>query len=132
MLQEGVGEQNAIQFDSCSPRETIVVTTRSSAYELVAVDGAQGHFLVRGGTHFPEFRSALFLASTRDDGSVASRTIDIGLRMRFMSGDQSYFTSAVQSLCRRPASGASTECAGASEPGAPRDSSGSPTILAAA
>jgi hypothetical protein len=132
MSQDGVGEQKSIRLDSCSSRETIVVTTRSSVYELVVVDGAQGHFLVRGGTHFPEFRRALFLASTRDDGSVASRTIDIGLRMKFMSGDRSYLTSAVQSICRHSASGASTECAEESERGAPRDSPGSPTILAAA
>jgi hypothetical protein len=132
MSHDGVGEQKAIHLDSCSARETIVVTTRSSVYELVVVDDAQGHFLVRGGTHFEEFRPAVFLASTRDDGSVAPRTIDIGLRMRFVSGDRSYFTSAVQSICRHPASGTSTDSAEASERGALRDSSGSPTILAAA
>ena len=129
MSQDGVGRQMPIQIDSCSAQEMIVVTTRSSVYELVVVRGDHGHISVRGGRHFPEFRSALFLYSTRDDGLVAPRTIDIGLRMKFMSGDQSYLTSAVQSICRRLASGASTECAQPpDESRVPRDSHGSPTV----
>jgi hypothetical protein len=122
----------SIQIDSCSAQEMIVVTTRSSVYEMVVVRGDHGHISVRGGSHFPEFRSALFLCSTRDDGSVAPRTIDIGLRMKFLSGDRSYLTSAVQSICRRTASGGSTECAEASERGATENSLRSTTILAAA
>jgi len=131
MSQDGVGKQMSIQLDSCSAQEMIVVTTRSSVYELVVVRGDHGHISVRGGRHFPEFRSALFLCSTRNDGSVALRTIDIGLGMKFMSGDRSYLTSAVQSICRRTASG-STECAEASERGATENSLRSTTILAAA
>jgi hypothetical protein len=121
-----------IQFDSCSAQEMIVVTTRSSVYELVVVRGDHGHISVRGGRHFPEFQSALFLYSTRDDGLVAPRSIDIGLRMKFVSGDRSYLTSAVQSICRCPAGGASTECAEASERLAPRDSLAAATICSAA
>ena len=103
MSQDGVGRQMPIQIDSCPAQEMIVVTTRSSVYELVVVRGDHGHISVRGGSHFPEFQSALFLYSTRDDGVVAHRTIDIGLRMKFLSGDRSYLTSAVQSICRCPA-----------------------------
>src|SRR4030095_8572980 len=118
MSQDGVVKQMSIQLNSCSAQEMIVVTTRSSLYELVVVRGDHGHILVRGGRHFAEFRNALFLFSTRDDGLVAPRTIDIGLRMKFVSGDQAYLTSAVQSICRRTAIGGSTECAEASEWGA--------------
>ena len=121
----------AIYVDSCEAQETIVITTRSSVYELVVLRSARGLIVVRGGRHFPEFQSALFLCSTRNDGSVALRTIDIGLGMKFMSGDRSYLTSAVQSICRRTASG-STECAEASERGATENSLRSTTILAAA
>ena len=80
---------------------------------------------------FPEVPRALFLGSTADDGSVAPRTIDIGLRMKFVSGDRSFLTSPVQSLCRRPASAASTECAQQpSEPGARSQTRRcSPTVL---
>jgi hypothetical protein len=92
-------------------REAIVVTTRSSVYELVVLRSARGLIVVRGGRHFPKSRRALFLGSMADDGSVALRTIDVGLRMRFVSGNQSFLTSPVQSICRRPASAASTECA---------------------
>jgi len=121
-----------IQIDSCSAQEMIVVTTCSSVYELVVVRGDHGHISVRGGSHFPEFQSALFLYSKRDDGLVAPRTIDIGLRMKFVSGDRSYLTSTVQSICRRPVSSASTECTEASERVAPRGSLGAATICSAA
>lgn len=120
----------SIQIDSCAARETIVVSTRSSVYELVVLRGARGLLAVRGGRHFPKFRRAVFLASTADDGSVAPRTIDIGLRMKFLSGNRSFLTSPVQSICRRPAGAASTECAQRpNEPRVPRDSAGSPTAL---
>ena len=93
----------SIHIDSCAARDTIVVTTFSSVYELIVLRGNRGQLLVRGGRHFPKFRRALFLGSTAEDGSVAPRTIDIGLRMRLVSGNQSFFTSPVQSMCRRPA-----------------------------
>ena len=122
----------AIHIDSCAPQEAFVVRTRSSVYELVVVSGDQGHILVRGGRHFPEFRSALFLCSTRDDGSVAPRTIEIGLGMKFLSGDRSYLTSVVQSICRRPNGATATECVQQpSEPGVHRGSDGSPTVVEA-
>jgi hypothetical protein len=101
----------SIQIDSCAARETIVVTTRSSVYELIVLRGAQGLLVVRGGRHFPKFRRALFLGSLADDGAVAPRTIDVGLRMKFVSGNQSFLTSPVQSILRRPAGAASTQCA---------------------
>jgi hypothetical protein len=123
----------SIQIDSCAARETIVVTTRSSVYELIVLRGAQGLLVMRGGRHFPKFRRALFLGSLADDGSVAPRTIDIGLRMRFVSGNRSFLSSPVQSVCRRPASAASTECAQQpNQPAVPRDSHGSPTVLTGA
>src|SRR5688572_24393835 len=50
----------SIQIDSCSAREKIVVTTRSSVYELVILRGDRGSICVRGGRHFPKFRRALF------------------------------------------------------------------------
>jgi hypothetical protein len=119
----------SIQIESCAARETIVLNTRSSVYELVVLDGAQGHIEVRGGSHFPKFRRALFLGSMADDGSVAPRTIDIGRRMKFVSGNESFLTSPVQSICRCGASAASTECGQQrTEPGVPRDSQGSTIV----
>ena len=120
-------------IDSCAPREAIVVRTRSSVYELIVLRGPQGLILVRGGKHFPKFRRALFLGSTADDDSFAPRTIDIGLRMKFVSGDRSFLTSAVESICRRPAGSASMDCA--QQPGGSRvhrDSHSSPTVLGVA
>ena len=97
-----------IDLGSCTARDTIVVNTRASAYELIVLRGDEGDLLVRGGSHFTEFRRVLFVGSTADDGSLHPRTIDIGLRMRFFCGDRLVTTSAVQSLSQCPASAAST------------------------
>jgi hypothetical protein len=100
-----------IDLGSCTARETIVVNTRASVYELIVLRGDEGDVLVRGGSHFTEFRQVLFVGSTADGGSLHPRTIDIGLRMQFYCGDRLVTTSAVQSIAQRPASAASTECA---------------------
>jgi hypothetical protein len=123
----------SIQIDSCAARETIVVSTRSSVYELIVLRGDRGRILVRGGSHFPKFRRALFLGSTADGVSVEPCTIDVGLRMKFISRDRVFCTSAVQSIRRHPAIAASTECEQKpNETGVPQDSHGSPSALAAA
>ena len=101
----------SIDLGSCAVRETIVVNTRASVYELIVLRGDEGNVLVRGGSHFTEFRRVLFVGSTAVDGSLHPRTIDIGLRMQFNCGDRLVITSPVESLTRRPASAASTECA---------------------
>ena len=101
----------AIDLGSCAVRVTIVVNTRASVYELIVLRGDEGDVLLRGGSHFTEFRRVLFVGSTADDGSLHPSTIDIGLRMRFICGDRLVTTSAVQSVSRRPASAASSECA---------------------
>jgi hypothetical protein len=113
----------SIQMDSCSARDTIVVDTRSSVYELVVLRGDRGYILVRGGRYFPEFRRALFVGSIADDGSVATRTIDIGLRMKFVSGNRSFLTSPVQSICQPPTGPAPQGCTQQpNQPGVPPDS----------
>ena len=101
----------SIDLGSCAVRETIVVNTRASVYELIVLRGDEGDVLVRGGSHFTEFRRVRFVGSTAEGGSLHPRTIDIGLRMQFICGGQLVITSAVQSLTRRCASAASTECA---------------------
>ena len=103
----------SIDLGSCAVRETIIVNTRASVYELIVLRGDEADVLVRGGRHFTEFRRVLFVGSTADSGSFHPRTIGIALRMHFICGDQLVTTSAVQSLSRRRASAASTECAAA-------------------
>ena len=107
----------SIHLDSCEELETIVVKTGSSVYELVVLRGDCGDVLLRGGRHFEEFRRVLFLGSTAGGGSLVPRTIDVGLRMKFIVADGFFITSAVESLSRRLASAASPECARRSEPG---------------
>jgi hypothetical protein len=86
---------------------------------------------MRGGKHLPKFRRAVFLGSTADDGSVEPLTIDVGLRMKFASGNRFFVTSAVQSICRCSSSTTPTECAQLpDESRVPRDSHGSPTVMA--
>ena len=60
----------SIYIDACAAQETIVVTTRSSVYELVVLRGDRGDVLVRGGRHFTEFSPVVFLGSVADDGSL--------------------------------------------------------------
>ena len=58
----------SIDLGSCAVRETIVVNTRASVYELIVLRGDEGDVLVRGGSHFTEFRRVLFVGSTADGG----------------------------------------------------------------
>jgi hypothetical protein len=101
----------SIDIASCAASETVVVKTRSSVYELVALRGNSGEVLVRGGSHFKRFCRALFVGSIRNDGALERHTIDIGLRMRFYFDNLVIITSPVESLSRHLASAATTECA---------------------
>ena len=73
-----------IDLGSCTAWDTIVVKTRASVYVLVVLRGDAGNVLMRGGSHFREFRRLLFAGSIADDGSLHPRTIDIGLHMQFI------------------------------------------------
>jgi hypothetical protein len=102
----------SIHIDSCVERETLVVTTRSSVYQLIVLRG-DGAVLVRGGSHFTEFRRAVFLGATAEGDSLDPRTIDIGLRMMFVLDERLFITSEVQSVFRPHAKATSMECAAA-------------------
>jgi hypothetical protein len=65
-----------IHIDSCAEHEALVVTTRSSVYELIVRRGDRGDVLLRGGEHFRELRRVVFLGSTADGGSLEPRTIE--------------------------------------------------------
>ena len=103
----------AIYVDSCEAQETVVITTRSSVYELVFVRADRGDVLVRGGRYFTEFSPVLFLGSIADDGSLNRDTIDIGGRLKFAFGEQFVITSPVESVSRDSAGAVSPECAAA-------------------
>ena len=100
----------SIHIDSCAAQDTIVITTRSSIYELVVLHGDRGDVLVRGGRHLTAVTRGLFLGSITDDGSLEPQIIAIGLRMRFVCGGRFLITSPVQSLSCRSAD-AALECA---------------------
>ena len=101
----------AICVDSCRTQEIILVTTRSSVYELVVLRGDRGDVLVRGGRHFTEVTPALFLGSIAADGSLERHTIGIGLRLKFVLGERFVVTSPVQSLSHDNVSTTSRKCA---------------------
>ena len=103
-------QSNGDPRDSCAGPETIVITTRSSVYELVVLRGDRGDALVRGGSHFIEATPVLFLGSIADDGSMEADTIGIGLRMKFVCDGRCVITSPVQSLSCRSADAAPLEC----------------------
>lgn len=89
----------AIRLDKCSVLDLIVVTTRSSVYELIVLRGDTGDVQVRGGDQFPGFRPVRFMGSTIGGGSLKPRTIEIGWRMEFrVDTSMVVTTSAVQAL----------------------------------
>ena len=97
----------SIRIDTLTEQESIVVTTRGSVYELTVLRGDRGEVLVRGGHQFPEYRQARLLGSIADDGLFGLRTIGVGLRMQFVTGDLCVLTSPVRSFSRRSTSGGS-------------------------
>jgi hypothetical protein len=100
----------SLQIDACAARDTFVIRTLSSVYELIVLDGDQGDVSLRGGRYSPEFQRVLFLGSITDDGSFEPRTIGVGRRMKFFAGDRFIVTSAIQSLSRHPTSVAPVSC----------------------
>ena len=97
-----------IHVETCTAQDTIVITTRSSVYELVVPRDDRGDVLVRGGRYFTEVTRAFFLGSIADDGSLEPHTVGIGLRMKFACGGRFVITSPVQSLSCRSADAAAT------------------------
>lgn len=91
----------SIRIDECADRQTILVRTRFSEYELTVLRG-DGDVLMRGGRHFTEFQRAVFLGSAAAAGSFQSLTIDVGLCMRFVVADRLFVTSPVESLSPIP------------------------------
>jgi hypothetical protein len=80
----------AIYVDSCVTQETVVITTRSSVYELVVLPGDRGEVLVRGGRHFTESRVCYF--SVRLHSTVRwNRTpsVSVGACSLFVVADSS-------------------------------------------
>jgi hypothetical protein len=103
----------SFSLDSCDAQETIVVTTRSSIYELVVRRGDRGDVLVRGGRYFTDFSPVLFLGSIAVDGAFKRHTIDVGDRLKFVVGEQFVITSPVESLTHDSTRAISPECAAA-------------------
>jgi len=103
----------SILIDACAAQDTIVVTTRSSVYELVVLRGDRGEVLVRGGRHFDEARAVILLGSVAGDGSLRPHTIAVGLRMAFAAHERCIVTSSVQSYSSDGAAKASLACAAA-------------------
>jgi len=90
-----LGSSNgAVRVDLCAPFEMIVVATRGSVYELIVLHGEKGDVLVRGGSHFPEFRRVRFVGSTAGGAMLKLRTIDVGLEMEFHLGPGSIVTTS--------------------------------------
>ena len=102
---------NTVALDSCAAQDTIVITTRSSVYELVVLRGDRGDVFVRGGRHFTAVTQVQLLGSIADDGTLEPHTISIGRRMTFVFGERFVVTSPVQSLSHDNVStAASLEC----------------------
>ena len=100
----------SIYVDSCEAQEKIVVTGRSSVYELVFLRADKVTVRTRRQV-FHRISPVLFLGSIADDGSFKRDTIDVGGRLKFVFGEQLIITSTVESLSRDSAGAISPECA---------------------
>ena len=91
---------SAIQLDSCTPFEPIVVKTHGSVYQLIVVSRRTGEVMVRGGRFFPEFRPAILTGSRSAGNALKLRSLEVGLRMEFQTDKRFVITSAVEELSR--------------------------------
>jgi hypothetical protein len=87
---------DSIRLTSCRPLQTIIVSTLTSVYELIVLDGEAGDVIIQGGSHFPELRRACFIGSSTPDSEFKVNCIEVGLRMRVCAGDRIIVTSPVQ------------------------------------
>ena len=95
------GSDDAIQLESCPALELIVVTTRSSVYDVVVLSGHGGDVVIRGGRFFPEFRRAKLVGSTTGGSAVKLRNVRVGFHMELNVDGQRVVTSRIQRLSRR-------------------------------
>jgi hypothetical protein len=97
----GSGEESRIRLGSCASFDRVVVTTLSSVYELIVLNGSRGDVLVRGG-RFDEFRRGRVLGSTAGGSALMINAIDVGLRLELQVGGKTMLTSQVQTARRMP------------------------------
>jgi hypothetical protein len=94
---------DAIDLESCSELEWIVVRTRASVYDVIVLSGREGEVMIRGGRFFPEFRRASLSGSIVGRSAVKLRTICVGTLLEFRVDDKSFVTSRVEAVTRRTA-----------------------------
>ena len=95
-----VTPDNTIDLESCDELEWIVVTTRSSVYDVIVLSGREGEVMIRGGRLFPEFRRAILTGSLLGRSAIKSRSICVGMHLEFRVDDKSFVTSRMQAVTR--------------------------------
>ena len=90
----------AIDLESCSELDWVVVKTRSSVYDVIVLSGREGEVVIRGGRFFPEFRRAILTGSIFGGSAVKLRSICVGMHLEFHVDDKSFVTSRVQAVTR--------------------------------
>ena len=92
-----------IHLDTCSEHEWIVVTTRSSVYDVLVLSGNTAEVMVRGGRFFPEFRRATVAGSILGAAAgVNLGSICKGMHLLLDDGEKPVITSRIQSVSRHP------------------------------
>ena len=89
-----------VRLESCAELEWIVVTTHATVYDLIVLDGPEGHVMVRGGRFFRHFQPAIVTGSTFGGTAVQRRTIGVGLFLEFNVDGKPIVTSRVEALSR--------------------------------
>ena len=104
--KQTIGERAAarlgdvVELGACPELAWITVKTSRSSYDVVVLDGDTGDVMVRGGSHFPEFRRATVTGSLFSGIAVMLRTIAVGLNLEFVIDGASVVTSRVQAISR--------------------------------
>ena len=98
--RSAMGLGDCVELDSCPELEWITVKTSRSTYDIVVLSGDSGAVMVRGGSLFPEFRSATITGSLFNGIAVKLRTIAVGLNLEFLVDGMSVITSRVRAVSR--------------------------------
>jgi len=93
---------DGVQADSLSARDTLLVRTKNTCYELSILVPATGEVLVRGGRFFPAFTRATLAGSSLRGTCLKVRGVYVGFYLELTHEGQTVRTTRIQSVTRAP------------------------------
>jgi hypothetical protein len=96
VLEPGCAE--GVSFASLETGSVVRVQTRYSTYQMLVLDAARRHVLVKGGSPFPELTEARVVGATTGGSMVKTGWIGVGLRLELSVASHRILTSRVESI----------------------------------